>query len=604
LAGFAALIGGMGQPIQQYGQQVRGFMESRRENLVGVLSNLAAQETDPQLRSEYLGHLADLHGNKDLTKIIPAVDKTMQKHAQSNQAAAQMVGGPPQQPPAQPGPAGPGQVNGTVGTPLQLMQHNLPLISPPAAQPATSPAQPQSPGFGSGYQQLISEMMGRPEFGTPAGRALLDKYYSPLLSNEASLEDKRAVENMEVARKKDYVENTLKKSDYYKDLPAPLKAAWDAFASVPGQQIPQLPGMAYLPRLIANNVLGENLPPDAQIFGGGSRQTGIPYRLETNGIAGGLVAYPEAPQTTIAQTPGGIGSFNRQTGQQIAPLTGAIPPSQNASVRLPMANGMEGIGTNYDLIHGTHPLTQIPGSVVPSLLPVAHTNERTVTTYDANGVPTQEVVPFHGTTQKVLPATQPAGSPAAPSAPTPGALPPVGGRSFPKTLTNEQVIKGQQQLGQYNIAIDRMSNILKNVHLLDSMIDAGKLELQLDSSGLIRALINRTVPLTPAEAQFAGDFQTMMEDINLLRGPLGAMGFRGPEAFAALQKQRGQLLANPAITRQVLANSLKALRAQQHPLDSNPQIKSGTPTETPATPSSGATHRYNPITGRIEEIGK
>jgi hypothetical protein len=112
-----------------------------------------------------------------------------------------------------------------------------------------------------------------------------------------------------------------------------------------------------------------------------------------------------------------------------------------------------------------------------------------------------------------------------------------------------------------------MTSIQSKLHLLDSMMESGKLNLELDSNGLVRALVNRALPLTPAEAEFIGDFRTMMEDINLLRGPMGATGFRGPEAWAALQAQRGQLLAHPEVTRQVLKNSIAALKNQQQPLD-------------------------------------
>jgi hypothetical protein len=125
---------------------------------------------------------------------------------------------------------------------------------------------------------------------------------------------------------------------------------------------------------------------------------------------------------------------------------------------------------------------------------------------------------------------------------------------------------GEQKLGQYNIAIDRTQSVLKRLPLLNNLLDAGKINLELDTQGFLKAVLNRSVSMTPEEEQLAGDFRTLTEDINLLRGPLGATGFRGPEAFAALQAQRGQLMARPGITAQVLTNTLRALRAQQAPL--------------------------------------
>ncbi len=121
-----------------------------------------------------------------------------------------------------------------------------------------------------------------------------------------------------------------------------------------------------------------------------------------------------------------------------------------------------------------------------------------------------------------------------------------------------------------------IKNVMDNLHLLDSVIDSGKLSLEMNTDGVLKAIVNRSLPLTPAEAEMVGNMQTLTEDINLLRGPMGATGFRGPEAFSALQAQRGQLLAKPEITRVVLANTLQAMQKQRDPLYNaiHPPVKS------------------------------
>jgi len=137
-----------------------------------------------------------------------------------------------------------------------------------------------------------------------------------------------------------------------------------------------------------------------------------------------------------------------------------------------------------------------------------------------------------------------------------------------KGLQPNQAMTAKGKLGALDNTADLVQDVQKDLPILNSLIDAKKIELQIDpKQGFVTAMINRNVPLTPAEARMAGNFQSLMEHINTLRGPLGATGFRGPEAFAALQNQRGNLSANPAVTRQVLANTMRALDAQRDALN-------------------------------------
>ena len=63
------------------------------------------------------------------------------------------------------------------------------------------------------------------------------------------------------------------------------------------------------------------------------------------------------------------------------------------------------------------------------------------------------------------------------------------------------------------------------------------------------------------KAQLAADFIALKEDIQNMRGPMGAAGFRSLEAFMALQAQRGSLLGDVNVTKAVLRNSMRVFLA-------------------------------------------
>jgi hypothetical protein len=116
---------------------------------------------------------------------------------------------------------------------------------------------------------------------------------------------------------------------------------------------------------------------------------------------------------------------------------------------------------------------------------------------------------------------------------------------------------------QVNLAIPRLQNLRDNSDVLTNMIDAGKIDLSMGGDGIIRAAIGRNAKLTPREAKFAKDFQTMSEDIGLLRLPQGGGGFRSEEAFNAMQAQRGRLYENQDVFKGVVDNTLESMRAIQ-----------------------------------------
>jgi len=152
-------------------------------------------------------------------------------------------------------------------------------------------------------------------------------------------------------------------------------------------------------------------------------------------------------------------------------------------------------------------------------------------------------------------------------------------------------------MGALDNTLDLAKKVQKNLNLVSSIFDAKIIDLQTDpSTGIIHSIINRSVKLTPQQAEMAGDVASLMEHINTLRGPLGATGFRGGEAWSALQAQRGNLMANPAVTKRVLANTITALTTQRQGLAKG----LGLPLEPP--PEDTTDWKTRAVTAKIGEV--
>ncbi len=120
--------------------------------------------------------------------------------------------------------------------------------------------------------------------------------------------------------------------------------------------------------------------------------------------------------------------------------------------------------------------------------------------------------------------------------------------------------KVEEGMHARNSAIDAVRDLQANSTTLSNVISAGKIELSVDGSDPTKLAVRLLAPLTDKEAQVAGDWQVLAEHINLLRGPLGATGFRSEKSWKALQDQRGNLLADPRITSNALSYTLKNLQ--------------------------------------------
>lgn len=122
----------------------------------------------------------------------------------------------------------------------------------------------------------------------------------------------------------------------------------------------------------------------------------------------------------------------------------------------------------------------------------------------------------------------------------------------------------EASVGAIGNTIDIANRIHDHIDLLNSLIDAKKIQIQIQPDGLIKQVVARNVPLTNEETQMAADMQSIEEHINTLRGPLQATGFRGPQAWGALQGQAGNLSGSPEVSKLILENTIKALKTQQH----------------------------------------
>ena len=396
----------------------------------------------------------------------------------------------------------------------------------------------------------------------------------PFLTNTAELERTRQLDHYLMSELGPQRFQAIKSQvPNWDALPDYMKAAYAA--SSMGVPPVTMPGMAMMPRLMSAGTMGSQAPPGSMEYGTDKPvDPNTRYRVMTLPMTGETMWQPETAQVGITQTPGGLQSSNLQTGQQVAPIQGAIPPVMNTPKTATTPTGAIEQYTPAGVASGTPPVT-VPGAENPQFVPHVTNSLRSISTTDENNNPVTTLAPVQSVSQRgtpSLPSTAPNST-----HPTAPATNQGSGRTFPKPFTPEQVLKGQQQLGQYNMAIGRIQDIQSQLPILNSMIESGKLSIETDSSGLLRSILNRAMPMTPAEAKFVGNFRTMMEDINLLRGPMGATGFRGPEAWAALQAQRGQLLAKPEITKQVLTNTLTALKAQQQPLAQRFSGQTGTP---------------------------
>jgi hypothetical protein len=216
-------------------------------------------------------------------------------------------------------------------------------------------------------------------------------------------------------------------------------------------------------------------------------------------------------------------------------------------------------------VNGVQMVQQPDGSIAPVPTFTTSTSTPVMPGAPARATNPQPVTPAPALSPAVrntpVPPATPAVRPPASGAGQPG--PAVGGKSF----SPEQLQAMRTQSGQIAKTMGTIGFIQDHLDLLNSLIDAKKIDFVMEPGGIVHSAIARGITLTPDERKLAGDFNSLAESINELRGPLGATGFRGQQAFERLQSQRGNLTGNPDITRQVLANTMDAFITQRDALN-------------------------------------
>jgi hypothetical protein len=265
-----------------------------------------------------------------------------------------------------------------------------------------------------------------------------------------------------------------------------------------------------------------------------------------------------------------------------------MPKVQGGGTVVPDPNSPTGYSKEFTDMFG-NPVGRVSGALPPyAQQPTSTTN--TQTQMGPNGV--NQV---NTTTSLKRPVFN--GGSAAPSAGGGGAAAPSpqqprgGGGVSPSNMNYKIGGPEAKQIMDQDVALNQTMQLANNIRnskaLFASMIDAGKIQLAADpSKGLIANVASRG--LTPQEAKLAGDFESLAEHINTLRGPLGGTGFRGPEAWAALQAQRGSLMQNPVQLDRVLGNTTQILQGllNNHRKLLTPPGKGGG-AAAPAAPASG-----------------
>lgn len=142
----------------------------------------------------------------------------------------------------------------------------------------------------------------------------------------------------------------------------------------------------------------------------------------------------------------------------------------------------------------------------------------------------------------------------------------VGGRP----MTPEQKQKTEQQADLLNNTIGVIKDLKSQIPTLKSMISTGKIAIQVDpNQGVIKGIINRSMPLTEAEKNVATNWQLLTEGVLQMRIPMGGAGFRGPEGLAAIESNKGILTQNPDIIQRVLDGTLQEFKGQRDPMYDN-----------------------------------
>ena len=479
-----------------------------------------------------------------------------------------------------------------------------PAPSPVAALPSpVTPRPVASVPFNYGKQQVINnqapvvaqqlEMRKRRQMADAAGlkpgtaaynEVLLTGAPGPVVARQAQVESDRAEIDQRIQNLKDEIDPSTKKS------------VWEGLT--PRQQAEV--------RIGAKQVTPELRPQN------------VPGQISNTEI---LRTDPNAAINGVPLDPSGFSRI--QVGPQ-----GPIYYPANHNLRTGYGN--KGQAIQYDpMIPGD---AEAKGVVSAAFLPTTRTGMVWKTQQNPDGSTSLVQVPENSVSQKGAggPAANPQAArpvppptlPTAPSTPKQNlppasqTLPPApsssGFRTVPfggKPLPEASKEKMDAQYTAFGNTMQIMSRVKQNLPVLNNLLSAGKIELAMSPSGEAQ-VISRASDLTPQEAQMASDMMSLAEHINTLRGPLGATGFRGPEAFGALQAQRGSVLGNPKVTADIIDTTLQSMQGQrdaigrsfkQHKLELPPEPQAQASPDQAQTVKIKVKRKADGVTGTISE---
>lgn len=488
MAGFAAGIGGAGKAAGDYGAQVRSILESRRSNIANAMLHLASEETDPDRRNEYLQHGVDALSGRDMSKLAPALIKTVQGHIEGNKILAdafpQGQSPAPQQTPA----SVPGQTPGTgsavqpSSSPVQSnstpiggftpVQHTAAPAPAPQPQPPIPPIPPVAGGIpGMPTPQGVQAIMAKYHVNslTPEGYRRIAPMMQQEIQRDQMLSEELQRQQATIALRQHGLEQ-MRAEPGYSQLPPFAQMGYEAQAH--GFTPINTPNGALIPDKLQIDTTGMSpesktaygIPADAKgkFTVEMDRMTRQPFR-----------AYPGwagTQSTTNAEGVKGIESTNQAmaNGGALTAVGGgaSLNPSLTTPKTVNMASGEQGLISPVQATAGKAP-TAIPGSVVPSLLPHTTQSMKSVETIDPvtkeritvlTPVTSTRIVGKGGSSVPPAQAGNPGGG-TLPPVPSAGGTLPRGSISFPKTSENQLTAEGQKSVGQIDDVLAQIKHL-------------------------------------------------------------------------------------------------------------------------------------------------
>jgi len=595
MGGFFA---GLGSALAGAGEQAGPFRdkenasrlriwETTKANLLRSAEDLAQNATDPVLRSRVAEFYAKLNktvpGDKNQGKLLQDFQDLHSFHPDLGPLFKQP------EVPMGPGPAAPGSQPGSLqpqpqAAPPQSGKQDLSgnfasLLAPQAQAPAPAPSGPPAPPIAaqptSGPTQsgscAMSPMPSLSPLPQGSGSTTHDRLMASGIVTPRQWQVAQPIieeELKQTAQKRHEQEiQTYLNSPEGKLLPDIQRGQLGAMAH--GATLPNLPVSMMTPKLMSNNVGGHTAPAGQADLFGNPVDPKKNYRVEQSPMNGQPIWIPNDQPGQLVYGADGQAMLLDRRGNETAPVGGVAPvPTSYLTPRFgTTTNGQMGVTNAADIKSGKAP-TASP-FINTGLLPTINNTQVLATTTDKDGNQVQVMVPKSSTSSKGLPGKQAGPAVASAGAARGGggatALPPdvtPEGQKIVtrKGLTPSQAMNLDVDLGTLDQTIDRMKSIQKRLPLLASLFTAKKIEFNTDAhGGIVSDSLRRLAPLSDEEAGLAADFISTMEDINKIRQPLGAAGFRGPEAFAALIAQAGRPGANPKVTSEVINNTLQIM---------------------------------------------